>query len=143
MYIFLFFQCFSLFLIISSSFSTYFSFLVLKNILVLRKNENIKLRIKNRSYKSSQSLKDNFSILGHYHGVLWVNLPKLENLVHGPDGSLINGTEEQVKSEKWPVSFCPWMENGWIIMREDGSFRNEFPNEHIALKKYEEFKKIF
>ena len=67
----------------------------------MRKNENIKLRIKNRSYKSSQSLKDNFSILGHYHGVLWVNLSKLENLVHGPDGSLINGTEEQVKSEKF------------------------------------------
>ena len=40
---------------------------------------------------------------------------------------------------KWPVSFCPWMENGWIIMREDGSFRNEFPDEQIAFKKYEEF----
>ena len=42
---------------------------------------------------------------------------------------------------KWPVSFCSWMENGWIIMREDGSFRNEFPDEQIAFKKYEEFKK--
>ena len=43
--------------------------------------------------------------------------------------------------KKWLVSFCPWMENGWIIMREDGSFRNEFPDEQIAFKKYEEFKK--
>ena len=33
------------------------------------------------------------------------------------------------------------MENGWIIMREDGSFRNEFPDEQIAFKKYVEFKK--
>ena len=42
---------------------------------------------------------------------------------------------------KWLVSFCSWMENGWIIMTEDGSFRDEFPDEQIAFKKYEEFKK--
>ena len=36
--------------------------------------------------------------------------------------------------------------HGWKMdgsLWEDGSFRNEFPDEQIAFKKYEEFKKIF
>ena len=31
------------------------------------------------------------------------------------------------------------MENGWIIMREDWSFRNEFPDDQRAVEKYETY----
>ena len=42
---------------------------------------------------------------------------------------------------KWLVSFCLQLDFGCIIMRDDGSFKNEFPDVQVDFKKYEKFKK--
>ena len=42
---------------------------------------------------------------------------------------------------KWLVSFCLRLDFGCIIMRNDGSFKNEFPDVQVDFKKYEKFKK--
>ena len=39
-------------------------------------------------------------IIGHTHGTLWVKLEKLEKLVMGNEGKLVNGSSEQLKDDQ-------------------------------------------